>query len=222
MATLSELRITISTVIQNPIYMDSMLDTRINDAVSTIAAGIQMPNGCVSPPLPALYLSGTVSTATDAAYASLPATYQRDVFLVLDGDADKINPIYTYYSFKLFLDTIGEKDLSESGSITHVAIKGSNLYYQGIPTASEDLTVHFYRKPVDMSEDDDTPDGIPEHLQTRLIMHYVCRDIFGENIKGDPVAPGKATYHDIQFYKVMQELEDFIGEDPEPVYYGGN
>lgn len=224
MATLSELRISISTIIQNLAYIDSMLTSRINEAVSSIAGGIRMPNGEISYPLPDLYSTGTVAIATDVAFKALPATYQRNVFFVIDGDGDELKPPKggDYYSFKLFLNAITEKDLSESGSIIHVAVKGSKLYYQGIPTSSENLTVHFYKKPTVLVNDSDEPNAIPDHLQTNLIKHYVCADVFGENINNDKVAPGKAAYHKLEFYKSMQDLLDFIGEpDSEPVYYAG-
>lgn len=222
MATLSELRISISTTIQNLAYIDSMLTSRINDAVSSIAGGIRMPNGQVSPPLPDLYSTGTVATSTSVAFKALPATYQRHVFFVIDGDGDELKPPGggDYYSFKLFLNAIQNKDLSQSGSIIHVAVKGSNLYYQGIPTSSENLTAHFYRKPVAMSEDGNTPDGLPDHLSERLIKHYVCRDIFGEDINENKLRKTKILYHETEFLKAMQDLLDFIGEpDSEPVYY---
>lgn len=224
MATLSEIQLSISTAIQNLAYLDSMLAARINDCITSIAGGIRMPNGLASPPLPDLYSSGTVSTATDAAFKTLGATYQRNVFMVVDSNGDKIAPVDggDYYSFGLFLEHITEKALTESGSIYRVCVKGSNLYYQGIPTSSVNLTVHFYRLPVDISSNGNTPDGLPEHLELKLIKHYVCKDIFGENIYNDPSAPKKAIYHEVKFYETMQELIDFIGlTDEIPVYYAG-
>jgi len=223
MSTRLSIRTSISTAIQNLAYLDAALDILINDCITSIAGGIRMPNGMISPPLPDLYSSATVATATDAAYKTLGATYQRNVFYVADDSGDRILPPGggTYYDFILFLNACQEKDLTESGEIYRVAVKGSNLYYQGIPTASEDLTVHFYRLPVDLSTDVGVPDGIPEHLQLRLIKHYVCKDIFGENIKNDPSGTGRAAYHETEFYKAMQDLIDFIGIDAEPVYYRG-
>ena len=222
MATLSELRISISTIIQNLAYTNSMLTSRINGKISEIAAGIRMPNGEFSYSLPDLYSSATVKTATDAAYKTLGLTYQRNVFMVVDDNGDKILPPNggDYYSFGLFLDNITEKDLSETGSIYRVAVKGSNLYYQAIPTVSEDLIVMFYRKPVAIALDTDTPDGLPDHLQDRLIKHGVSKDIFGENINNDSSAPKKAAYHKVEFFKAMRDLLDFIGQpDATPVYY---
>jgi len=224
MSTLLSLRNAISITIQDPIYSGPMLTTKINDCVTSIAGGIRMPNGQISPPLPDLFTTLTVGTATDAAFKTLGATYQRGVFSISDSSGNPIAPPDggDYYAFMLFLKRCPEKDLSESGSIHHVAIKGSNLYYQGIPTTSVDLTVHCYRLPVDMSGDAKIPDGIPEHLQMRLIRHFVCKDIFGDNINNKLAGPKKAIYHNTEFLVAMQDLVDYIGIDAEPLYYGSN
>lgn len=224
MATNLEIQTAILDVSKNHFIQtssDISLQSRINTAVTEIAGGIRLPNGEITSPLPDLYSSGTVATATDAAYESLPDTYQRNVFYIADDSGDRILPPNggDYNSFGLFLDKIQEKDLSESGIIYHVAVKGTNLYYQGIPTASEDLTVHFYRKPVDMSENTDTPDGIPAQFQLRLVKHYVCRQLANEMVDG---TERMVNYHDIEFYKAAIDLQDFIGDlDAEPVYYSG-
>ena len=221
MATLLQLQTAILDISKNHyIQTDSDVDLtdRINAAVTAIAAGIRMPNGQISPPLPDLFTILTVATATDAAYKTLGATYQRGVFQVIDSIGDKIAPPSggNYYSFNLFLNRLQKKDMTENGSIYICAVKGTNLYYQGIPSVSEDLTVYAYRKPVDMSGSSDTPDGIPDQFQTKLIKHYVGWELANEMVDG---LADKQTYHQNEFYKVMDELIDFIGEDSEPEYY---
>ena len=222
MSTLVNIRNAISIAIQDPVYSGSMLVTKINDCITSIAGGIRMPNGQISPPLPDLFTTLTISTETDAAFKTLGTTYQRGVFSIADSSGDPIAPPAggDYYAFRLFLKKCSEKDLSESGSIYIVAVKGTNLYYQGIPSASVDLTVHGYRLPIDISKDADTPDGIPEHLQMRLIRHSVCREIFGDNIHNKRDGASKAAYHNTEFYAAMQDLIDYIGIDSEPLYYG--
>ena len=224
MATLSELRIDIATIIKPLVYTDSILTTKINKAVTSIAGGIRLPDGTVSPCLPDLYSSDTIATSTTTAYKALPSTYQRNVFYVSDDSGDRILPPTggDYYDFMLFLNQVSEKDLSESGSIYRVGIKGNNLYYQGIPTSSEDITINFYRKPVDMSADEDTPDGIPDHLQDRLIKYYTAFDILKDNITDNKVIMAKIKYYENEFYKAIQDLVDFLPIDAEPVYYAGN
>lgn len=223
MATFLELQTAILDVSKNHYIQTASgvtLETRINNAVTEIAGGIRLPNNQISSPLPDLYSTGTVATSTSAAFKALPATYQRNVVFIVDGNGDELKPPKggDFYSFKLFLNAIQEKDLSQSGSIIHVAVKGLNFYYQGIPTSSENLTVHFYRLPVDMSENTDTPDGIPAQFQMRLIKHRVGGQLSREMVDG---TEKMASYHETEFWRAMDDLQDFIGlPDSAPVYYG--
>ena len=209
-------------VLQDSSYYANIA-TDINEAVNAIAVGIRMPNGETSPPLPDLYDSDTVATDTDAAYEAMPSDYQRHLFMVVDENGNKIAPPKggDYYNFKLFLRQADKKDLSRAGSVSMVCLKGSNLYYQGIPSASYDLTVHFYRAPEDMSEATDTVDGIPDQFATKLIKHYVAKEIMGSGIEDGDNSVGKGeAYHTRKFFEVMTDFMDWIGEDDEPVYYG--
>jgi len=238
----------IEDIIQDSSYTEAILITRLNDAARNIAAGVRIASGMVSPPLPGLYDTDTVTTSTTLPYVSLPSDYQRGLFMVADDNSDQIYPPRGggYYDFALFLRHASHKDLTQSGSIYVAAVRGLKLYYQGIPSAAETLTLHFYRKPIDTalytaatisfddggtiddsasglgnfevgqvidvtdSTNNDTsftiteaaagsltvsesvtteaagesitirsrPDeGIPEHLQTRLLKHYVCKEI---------------------------------------------
>lgn len=220
MATLTQFTNSIESVIQDDSYVD--MTDRINDAVSNIAAGIRMPDGQTSYPLNDLYESVVVSTSTDA-YINLPANYQRNLFYVTDSLGERILPVSGsgYYSFTLFLNSCFRKDLTETGCITRVCVKGRRLYYQGIPSSPASLTLAYYRKPVIMSDVSDEPDGIPDHLQTRLIKHYVCKEIFGEGIEDGAEARGVGTkYHTAKFFEAMTDLVDYNGTDAEPTYYG--
>jgi hypothetical protein len=164
---------------------------------------------------------GTVDT-TEEAYVSLPATYQRNAFMIADDGGSRISGPNggDYYSFMLFLNQLQKKDLSESGTVYKVCVKGSNLYYQGIPSVAETLTIHFYRLPVDRSKITEIPDGIPLHLQSRLIVNYVTGQIMGSHIEdGENSKKMGNMYHMDEFYKAMIDLVDFIGIDSEVSYY---
>jgi hypothetical protein len=221
MATLTQLTSAIHSIVQDDSYLPEYTD-RINEAVNSIAGGIRMPNGETSPPLPDLYTSATIATTTNA-YADLPTDYQRKVFYVVDSRGDRILPMDGggYYGFMLFLNHCFKKDLTETGSVTKVCIKGRKLYYQGIPTASKDLTVMYYKAPDTLVNEGNEPEGIPDHLQKRLVKHYVCKEILGEGIEdGDDSKGSGMKYHTAKFYEAMTDLIDFVGIDAEPEYYG--
>jgi hypothetical protein len=221
MATLLTLETEIAEVVDD----DSIsITSKINDSISFIAAGIRMPDGTTSPPLPDLYEIATVSTTVNAS-ADLPDNYQRNVFYIADSSGDRILPASggTYYDFMLFLNRIEKKNLSEVGTVYRVVVKGKKLYYQGIPSVAEDVTIHYYKKPTELALAGSEVDGIPDHLQVRLIKHDVCRNIFGTSLEdGENSKKMAFTHHTNRFYEAMIELVDFIGVDAEPIYYGSS
>jgi hypothetical protein len=165
----------------------------------------------------------TVTTSTTLPYVSLPVNYQRKVMNIYDSSGCRIAPPSggDYYAFALFLKRVSNFNLTEAGSVYRVCVKGSKLYYQGIPAAATALGIHYYRKPVDIALDADVPDGIPDHLAERLIKHYVIKNVYGDMIEAGVTEPARGfQYHEAQFYQAMTDLCDFIGIDAEPTYYG--
>lgn len=225
MTTLSDLVSAIDEILADAKYTEAVIVKRINTIVKEIAGGTRMPNGQISPPLPDLFSYGTVNTSTTLPYVSLPATYQRKVTLVYDSTNYKISPPSggDYYAFALFTKQIQNMALSETGSIYLVAVKGTKIYYQGIPTSSTTLGLHYYRQPVDMALDGDTPDGIPDHLAMRLIKHGVIKDVYGEIIEAGVSEPSRGLqYHEGKFYAAMTDLCDYVGIDAAPEYFGND
>lgn len=226
--TLASLNAEITNLIQDNSITDITAITdataRINYAVALISAGIRLPDGRTSRPLPELFQIDTVVTDTSLAYVDLPATYQRGLFYVADSFGEKVSPPSggSYYSFGMFMKYIAKKDLSEISSIYRVAIKGKKIYYQGIPASETTLTLQFYRKPVDMVLDADEPDGIPEAFSRKLIVHHVCADIMGSMVEdGEQSNKMANTYHLNEFYKTMIDMVNTIGEDDDtPEFYG--
>lgn len=219
MPTLETLRQQIKKIVVDPEYhVDSDLNDLINQQVLKIASGIRMPDGSVSPPLPDLYTSSTVATTT-AQYVDMPATFHKrrgSLVRVADTNGYQILPPDggDYDSFQLFLN---RTTFTEAGTVYLCALKGSKLYYQGVPSAAQTLTVHFYRKPVDMAAATDEPDGIPEHLAIPLIKHGVCKEIFGEGIEDGEDNQGRgAAYHTNKFYEAMADLIEYVGYDLQP------
>ena len=199
------------------------ITTYINDAVKAIAGGLRMPDGSISPPLPLLYDMDTIETSTSDPYKSLPSDYMRSVFMVADSSGNQLfGPSGgDYYSFGLFLRQASNKGLAQSGAISTVCVRANSLYYQGIPSSSKTLTVHFYREPTDMSDDTDTVDGLPDHLATRLIQHWVCKEIYSQLEDGADNQGVGYKIHSAKFIETMIELVDYIGlPDAVPMYYG--
>jgi hypothetical protein len=222
MATLTEILNAIQNSLQDDAYSDEVLTPIINLAVRNVAAGILLPTGQISPPLPDLATWGTVNTSITLPYASLPTDYQRQVSNVYDSSKYRILPPRggDYYAYTKFLKSIPNLDLSETGSIYTVCVRGTRIYYQGIPSVSVPIGIHYYKKPSILALDGDEPEGIPDHIQLELIRHWVCAQIAGEIESGQYNKGIMTGYHTSKMYEWLQNMVDFIGVDAEAQYYG--
>lgn len=223
MATLAEIRASIQHVLVDTYYYTTaILNEKINDALQAIAGGIIMPYGEISPPLPDLYASETLHTSTSLPYIDLPDDYQRHVFHVSDSSDYIIHPVQggDYYSFKLFMNRAIKKDLSLPGMVTSVCVKGSKLYYQGIPSASTSLNIQYYRTPEALALDADIPEGLPGHLAKDVLKHYVLKEAFGASVEdGSNSERVGQAYHEKKLYELMTTMIRFFPSDDEPEYF---
>lgn len=169
MATFAELKSRVVTLVDDDGLIGSYGDF-INQGVAEIAGGMQSTLGdWITPPLPDLLTIGTVDTDTSAAYVNMPTTFQRNLQLAVRATGQQVNIANSFIEF-----TETYPLLNRSGIISEVIEHGGKLYYQGIPTSSEEVTVHYYRKPVEMDDNIDTPDGIPLHLQISLLTNFAA------------------------------------------------
>ncbi len=196
------------SVIDDTGYSAGMGDM-INAAVMSIAGGIRMPDRSLSPPLPHLYTTDDVATVTGAAIVALPDDFQRDVIAVFSAAQQR--EVRLLNSHIRFIRRY--PSLLTPGAVEAVSVKGGNLYYQGIPAAPDTLYVHYHRKPTPMADDDDTPDGIPEHLQRSLIVHRVAWRVFDQIEDGIEGQKVNTIYHQRRFYEAMDDLTAVIGDD---------
>jgi hypothetical protein len=198
MATLAQLKSKVIDVIKDPHFRSSSVTKYLNSAVTDIAGGLPSSFGhFLSPPLPNLFQIDTVSTDTSFPYVAMPTTFQRDLVFAANASGAEVDIANSW------IDFAGTNPLlDQSGTIYEVIEIGGRLYYQGIPTSSEELTLHFYRLPVDMTSDSDEPDGIPDHFQERLLVSYTAYrtyEIIGE-------VP-KAEYYKELFQKAFADFE---------------
>ena len=225
MPTLEEIRDAITLKLGDAAYGQDQIDKWINKSLQAIAGGVLMPDGySLSPPLPDLVASGTVTTSTTAPYVSLPDNYQRNLFYAADSADRRISPVNggSYYSFGLFLNYSVKKDLSQTGTVQMVCVKGRRLYYQGIPSTETDLPIWYYRKPDVMIFSDDEPEGLPSHIAEDLLKHHVLKEVFGGLVEDGVDNSGVGVkYHENKFFEAMRALIISLpDEDAEPVYYG--
>lgn len=251
MATLAQLKSKVLDVISDSNVRITSIVNYLNSGVTDIAAGLPSAFGSfLTPPLPGLFTIGTVTTASTAAYVSMPTTFQRDLVFAADENGVEIDIADSWIEFA---ET--EPLLDRDGRIYEVIEMGGNLYYQGIPAADqvigsdslnyscildhtaaaanypitgvdyatywsqtgsagstwvtgssystgEDITVHFYRLPVAMSDSTDEPDGIPSNFQEKLLVNYAAYRTF-ELLGKDQ----KAVYYENAFKKALYDFE---------------
>jgi len=211
MATLEQLVDEVSRIIQDSSFDDATIADYLNRGMLEIAGGIKRPDSSIlTQPLPLLYEIGTVATNTTA-HADLPSDYQRDVVFATDEDGRELS---IYDSFIEFAKTY--PGMATEGALNVLAVKGRTLYYQNIPETSENITIHYHRYPVDMTADDDEPDGIPPELHSPLLVNFACKEIFSLIEDGmDGKMPNTQKF-EAKFQAAMDRLEASIAADAPP------
>lgn len=201
--TYAELISKVSNIIQDDSFSDTDIGEYLNQAQTEVAGGmLSVLGNWITPPLPQLFTIETVTTAIDSAYVSMPTTFQRSLQFAASSAGYEIDIAASFIGFSETYPL-----LDQIGRISEVAEFGGNLYYQGIPSIAEDLTIHFYRQPIDMDDDDDVPDGIPNHLQSSLLINHAVWKIF-DLIEDDFSEPGLNTQrYQTKFYDALRILE---------------
>jgi len=208
MATFSELQSLVSNIILDQ-SLEANIPDYLNRAVNEIAGGLPSTMGSfLSPPLPNLFTVGTVETVTDAAFVSMPATYQRNLQFATNSDGVEIDIFDSLIEFAQDYPL-----MNASGSVQAVVEQGGNLYYQRIPTAAATLTLHFYKFPTEMALNTDIPTCIPLHLQIPLLVNHATSKLYeliedGADGEGANTARYKAL-----FLEALHTLEITIPAD---------
>lgn len=198
-------------------FSDSQILALLNRGVMEIAGGGDRQHGnALLAPLPDLFLKTTL--AVTAQSTAMPATYHRSLARVTNASGDKLK---RYDSLIKFLDDYE----GLTGTPEAYCLKGRTLWVG--PISSSTLNLYYTRLPVDMAITaqitgpplvpavDSAPDGIPAHLQYRLLVNFACKEIariLGTSIDND----GEELKHNVEYQKALTDLERLIGfEDGE-------
>ncbi len=209
MATLAQLKSRVMDIVKDSYFRRTSVTRYLNASVADIAAGVSSTMGdFLTPPLPKLFTIAAVSTNISTAYVSMPTTFQRALVLAANESGTEIDIANSWIAFS-------EQNplLNRSGSIYEVIELGGKLYYQGIPTTSEEITLQFYRAPVEMSSGTDEPDGIPTNYHESLLVNYTVYrvyEMFGEM--------EKAAHYEGLFKKALADLEISLPHDTRSLF----
>jgi hypothetical protein len=142
-------------------------------------------------------------------YVPLPSNYHRNLYSC--RSITNFCPITVYQNLRLLLRNFSYPD--QNGRVLGVAIRGSNLHYQRIPSATEILRLYFYEKITEMTKLTDQPLCIPEGYEKPLLINYACKEIY--NLIEDGVEGSKVNTntHTNLYQGAYNELAQFIGEE---------
>jgi hypothetical protein len=205
MATLAELRALILDIVPNDdAKFDSTdIDGYINRGVNEISNGMQSTLGSfITPPLPNLFTTGTVTTSTTLPYVVMPTNFQRGLQFASDSSGVEIDIANSMIEFAENYPL-----MNQSGSVEEVIEQGGNLYYQRIPTVAVVITLHYYKAPTALIDVAHVPSSIPSHLQVPLIVNYACKEMFTlieDGMKGPQVNTERYTE---KFLSALRTLE---------------
>ena len=211
---LAKLITAVEGVIHDPDYTGEIIKDMINEAVLAIATGVMLPGKHeLSPPLPDLYASDDVLTVVSTGYLSLPADFNRDMFMVVDSNSDTV-PIEP--SFKKFMASYADE---AAGEVFRCSVNGSQLHYRDIPAGATTLTVHYYSTPDTLTDSADIPSCIPTSLHRDLIVGHVCKEIFNRLELGMAGQKVDTQNYENIFNRGLLGLDDLVGKDERPDYY---
>jgi len=181
----------------------------LNEGQKDISGGSDRQHGNARlAPLPDLLTSSTVTLTTSS--VAMPATFQRGLLrVVIDGEKLK-----KYDSLQKLLD----KYEGETGEPEGYCLKGRTLWILPAPPSSKTVTLYFHRFPTAMvittsPAADTSPDGIPDHLQKRLLVNYVCREIYAEIEGGMDMAHPEQEKHNDLLQMALNDLDRLIGPE---------
>jgi hypothetical protein len=141
-----------------------MIPDAINEAVQELAYEISFPS---------LKSVSTVTTSTTYYYVSMPSGFNGKLLYcgtsdgectVLHGGLAELMQLYP--------------SLDDTGEVVHVALEGSILYYQGMPSTAETLYCLLYSNPDVLTNDTDTPSCIPEYYHREAIVYRAAVKCF--------------------------------------------
>lgn len=184
----------VALIIQDPTFTRDIIGSYLNQAQLEIAGGMQSTLGSwITPELPNLFTIDTITTSVDLAYVDLPIDFHRSLQFAASSKGYEIDIANSFISFSETYPL-----LNKTGNISEIIAFGGSLYYQGIPSIPEDITIHYYKVPTDMVADDDEPSCLPLHLQRPLLVNHAVWKLY-ELIEDDLTKGGQ----NIQQYQTI-------------------
>lgn len=134
----------------------------------------------------------------------MPSNFHRKLFYCYSITQNKRIDIYDSYA--QLIRQFTQIDLT--GTIQGVAIRGTKLFYQKIPSSYERLQLNYYKQPTAMEGRTDQPTCLPEHLVRDLLVNYAAKDLTKDN--------NQKMEFNVLFDMAMSDLKEFLGPEEVP------
>jgi hypothetical protein len=160
----NDIALEVENKIQDANYDSVWAIARFNECLGLIAEQCRIPG---------LQANAVVATEALGSQAAMPKTYLHDLYLVTSE---------TYPQGLLIApnrkELIQIHNPEQVGPAEAVCIEGKVLLYRPIPEVAEDLTLFFYRKPLELAAGDSFPDDIPPTLQKEIFKNYALKEAY--------------------------------------------
>jgi hypothetical protein len=182
-----QIRTEIENIIQDDSFSTTTLNEYIDQAILYTGANVDIP---------ALKGIDTVDTVLSQAYTTLSGLtggFSGKLRRVKDSNK---NHISIASDLGLIMDTYPL--MAEEGDVEVVALEGSTLWYQKIPTEVMTLTCLYYRNPAILSSDTESPSDFPTHLHRQLFVHgsaWIIYDQIEDGVDGEKVNTKSHFWH---------------------------
>ena len=125
--------------------------------------------------IPSLKSLISVDTVVDQAWASLPSSSAGKILHVSSSSTNG-DPIEILSSLEDLLEHSPSLDFI--GDVEMVALEGTTLYYQSIPSTVQTLLVLHYAFPAELTAEDDEPNNFPSSLHRKLFVHGAASTLY--------------------------------------------
>ena len=194
MTTLGTLIETVERKVDDESYTPEVITEVINEGLGVISGKVKLPS---------LDQTSEVTALSTAISVPVPDDYQRGLYRCKIKASGRDVTICNSLG-QMIRKTGG---LEGTGDITHVAVVGRKLYYQGKPSTDVVLVISYYRKPTPLALEGDKPDCLPEHYQKRLLVAYALGEIYEEIEDGLEGGTPNTTKQQGKFWALVGELE---------------
>jgi hypothetical protein len=155
-------------IVQDSSYDDDRILAYLNEGLAAVASRVDMPE------FEALNDIDTIGIDSVA----LPSDYMRDVKSVYSV-TNKLQISQPGRSTEYLKFRRRNPTPDSGGGVTDVGVRANTLYYFPTPTQPETLRVTYFRHPLPFTGYT-VPEGIPLHLQRRILCSYASWVIYSQ------------------------------------------